>query len=140
MHHQDREAISAGAEKTDIAEREITGETIDDVHALGEDQEDHEVEQQQMVLIDAWGHREDRDQRHQDEQRVLDDARQRAPAFRASRSDAAAGSGSEARKEEDRPTKRDRSAPAYSRRHRRRRQARYREGYRANPIPRSRTR
>ena len=91
MHHQHRKAVRAGAEETDIAERQIAGETIDDVHALGEDQEDDEIEQQQMVLIDARQHGEDCDQRQDDEQHVLESVRQLAPAFRAVRSGVAAG-------------------------------------------------
>ncbi len=91
MHHQDRKSVRAGAEEADIAERQIAGEPIDDVHALGEDQEDDEIEQQQMVLVDARQHREDGEQRHDDEEHMLESARQRAPAFRADRSDEAAG-------------------------------------------------
>ena len=103
MHYHDRKAVSARAEETDISKGQITGETVDDVDALGEDQEDDEIEQQQVVLIDSGQHRKQHDQRQQNEKRVLERARQHAPAFRAGRSDARAGSGSAAHMARDRP-------------------------------------
>ena len=69
VHHHDRKAVGAGTEEADITERQIAGESVDDVDALGEHQEDHEIEQQQMVLVDAGQHRQQDDQRRDDEQR-----------------------------------------------------------------------
>src|SRR5579863_2084527 len=72
MHHQDGKAVGTRAEEADITERQIAGEAIDDVHALGENEKDHEVEQQEMILIDAWQQRKDGEQRRDDEQGMLE--------------------------------------------------------------------
>jgi len=58
VHHQNCKTVGAGAEEPDVSEWQVARKTVNDVHALGEDQEDHEIEQQEMVLIKAGQHRE----------------------------------------------------------------------------------
>ena len=63
MDHHQREAIGAGAEKPDIAERQVAGEAVDDVDALRQRHEDDEVKEHQMIAVDAGQDREYRDDR-----------------------------------------------------------------------------
>jgi hypothetical protein len=70
MEYHQREAVGAGAKKSDIAERQIAGEPVDHVDALSERHEDDEVEKQKVIAVDAREDREDDDDRQQNQQKV----------------------------------------------------------------------
>ena len=104
MNHRQREAIRAGAEKSDIAERQIAGEAVNDVQSLRQRHGDDEVEQQQMIAVDRRQDGKHRDHRQQDQEQVARDLRHGAPAAPIARSAAPIRSRSAARKGEDWPS------------------------------------
>ena len=103
MQHHQREAVSTGAEETDIAEREIAGEAVNDVHALREHNEDDEIEEQKMVAVDEGQHCERRHERHKNEKNVAHSLMHGGPAGLKARSGAATAPRSATDKEEDWP-------------------------------------
>src|SRR5436305_1187059 len=49
VQDEQREAVRARAEEADVAEGQVPGEAVDDVDALGEREEDDDVEEQEVV-------------------------------------------------------------------------------------------
>src|ERR1700730_18358809 len=92
MDDHQRETVGPRAEEAGITERKIAGESVDDVDALRQHHEDHEIEQQQMIAVDARQYREGGHQRHKNQQNVAKHSRHDAPVVPKARSAAPGGS------------------------------------------------